>query len=159
MFKEWTKTSPKPNLVSPTTGVKLWMLPWVYQKYNISLSADPWKMGYWYQNEALIAIYTSWSVYLPQVSESAWRTSVGHSLIGNIVRYHMISCTSQLSAKHIWTLQGYVDLMRGMPINAHSIPISGSADRLYAHQRRFFVLQYTFYVYKSNLSSIFKLQL
>ena len=35
-----------------------------------------------------------------------------------IVQYHMISCTSQLSAKHIWTLQGYVDLMRGMPINA-----------------------------------------
>ncbi len=29
--------------------------------------------------------YPSWSVYLLQVSESAWRTSVGHSLTGNIV--------------------------------------------------------------------------
>ena len=33
-------------------------------------------------------------------------------------RYHTISCTSELSAKYIWRLQGYVNLMRGMPFTA-----------------------------------------
>ncbi len=101
----------------------------IHEKWPIGI-----KRGYYME-------YPSWSVYLSQVSEYPWRTSVRDSLIGNIervwsliVRYHTISCTSQLFAMHIWTLQGYAHLMRGMPINppfdTDTDTDTGSADRL-----------------------------
>ncbi len=74
---------------------------------GVSIGLD----SFWYQKEGQS---TSWFIF------EFFRFGIlsGPELRSLIVRYHMISCTSQLSAKHIWTLHGYVDLMRGMPINA-----------------------------------------
>ncbi len=74
--------------------------------------------------------YPSWSVYLPQVSESPWRTSVGHSLIGNSVISYNKLYISAVRQAYLDTTglcafdEGYA------PYSPHLIPIRGSADRL-----------------------------
>ncbi len=77
-----------------------------------SLSADPWKMAYRYQKGGLRRkpqeenLRRFWhQMGFPLTSHRFQNLLGGHR-----------SGTAQLSAKHIWTLQGYVHLMRGMPL-------------------------------------------
>ncbi len=77
--------------------------------------------------------YPSWSVYLPQASESPWRTSVRHSLIGNSAISYDKLYISAVRQAYLDTT-GLCAFDEGYALySPHLIPIGGSAHRLLIH--------------------------